>query len=205
MKKRLALFVLSMMVGGCVVYPQATSTDDAGSSNGGSDGGVGSGGGNGGVGGNGPGGQTGIPSGPGDMATMTTTPAPPPPDMAGGTSACIPPGTPTINGNHNQGKACLTCHNGTTAPQFYAAGTIYDGTGAGLPGVTVEINDGKQTVRVVSAASPPGTEGNFYIDKPLGTSLTVRASSCPANRIMPGTASGDCNSCHGPTMRIHVP
>jgi hypothetical protein len=216
MKNRLLVLVL-LTVGGCFpqFYPPATA--DAGSGSGGSGGsgggggstgsgvgGVGSGSGNnGGSGGSGGGG--GIGGSTGDMSTGS---APVAGDMAsptGNPNACIPPGTPTINGNHNQGQACLTCHNGTAAKLFYAAGTIYNGTGTPSPGVTVEINDGTTTVRIVSASSPPGAEGNFWTDTQLGASLKVRASSCPANQVMPGNASGDCNSCHGASNRIHVP
>jgi hypothetical protein len=125
------------------------------------------------------------------------------PDMSADPN-CIPLATPTISGHHNAGTACLGCHNGGGARQFYAAGTVYDATGKGISGVTIEVSDGANTVRVVSATAPAG---NFWIDTPLGPSLKIRASGCPFDRPMAASASGDCNmrGCHDANLRIHVP
>jgi hypothetical protein len=136
---------------------------------------------------------------------------------------CIAAATPTIDGHHNAGQACLQCHDGNTAGanKFTAAGTIYDklalASGAqGLPGVTIEITDANGTkVSVVTASQ--GAPGNFWTDQPLVFPLQVRASQCPANRPMSqalaananNVAAGDGNcartGCHDPNMIMHMP
>jgi hypothetical protein len=124
---------------------------------------------------------------------------------------CIAPGTPSIDGHHNAGMPCLNCHDGNTAGanKFYAAGTLYDAAGNGLPGVTIELtdaNNNKVTVVTASQAQP----GNFWTDQLLTFPVRVRASSCPYDRPMSTQlAQGDGNcarsGCHDPNMRIHVP
>jgi hypothetical protein len=118
-------------------------------------------------------------------------------------SACIALTTSSGDGHHNPGTACLGCHNGGTAPNFAAAGTLYDAVSSGnaIAGATIEIIDGSGTAtRVVT-----GANGNFYTTGPLTGSLTVRASGCPNDMHMTSSATGNCNSCHGATNQIHLP
>ena len=135
---------------------------------------------------------------------------------------CIAKAAPTIDGHHNAGMPCLQCHDGNTAGanKFTAAGTVYDqlslAAGAqGLSGVTIEITDANGTkVSVVTASQ--GAPGNFWTDQPLVFPLTVRASSCPADRPMAdplaaaanvAAGGGNCSrsGCHDSAMIIHVP
>jgi hypothetical protein len=125
---------------------------------------------------------------------------------------CINTATPSLDGHHNAGTACLACHDGNTAPKFTAGGTVYDKLtgGKGIAGVTVELIDAKGTkVSVVSASQ--GAAGNFYTTAALVFPVTVRATQCPADRPMitklAGPTDGDCarSGCHGSTMLIHVP
>jgi hypothetical protein len=125
---------------------------------------------------------------------------------------CINTATPTVDGHHNAGTACLTCHDGNTAPRFTAGGTVYDklSGGKGIAGVTVELIDAKGTkVQVVSASQ--GAAGNFYTTAALVFPVTVRATQCPADRPMvaklAAPADGDCarSGCHASVMPIHVP
>jgi hypothetical protein len=192
---------------GEVVPPQ--SQQQANNGNGGG-GGTGSGSGSG--SGSGPGSGNQPPSSqggsPGSGGSPGTPPTPPPPDLGQpvSTNACIPMAAAGADGMHNAGQACLSCHNGSGATKFYAAGTVYN-AGSGAGGVTVEVTDSLGVkVQMVTAGSPTGAEGNFHTTQALTPPLTVRASSCPADQHMPGTAgSGDCNSCHGSGNQIHLP
>jgi hypothetical protein len=125
---------------------------------------------------------------------------------AGNGATCEQAVTSLPNGNHNAGLACLSCHNGTVAPRWYAAGTLFATTqgGSAISGATIIITDANNTtVKLVTAAN-----GNFYTPQPLVMPLRVKASKCPDTRSMPPMAtSGDCNSCHQATTtgRIHLP
>src|SRR3954468_4908438 len=113
---------------------------------------------------------------------------------------CIAAATPTIDGHHNAGQACLSCHDGNTAGanKFTAAGTLYDklslaAGAAGKSGVTIEITDANGTkVSVVSANL--GAAGNFWTDQPLVFPLKVRASQCPADRPMSASLAANANN-----------
>jgi hypothetical protein len=132
-----------------------------------------------------------------------------PPDM----TDCIPVSAKALDGNHNAGMDCLTCHNGTVdgASQFYVAGTLFSAaTGTtGLAKATIRITDaaGKIIDLVTATDNAPG---NFYIDTPVTFPIHVEASSCPSTMRMPDavqTNGGSCNSCHNNTIQpqIHLP
>jgi hypothetical protein len=139
-------------------------------------------------------------------------------DPDGGTSTpsdptCIKSAPATLDGNHNQGQACLNCHDGSQIAQgarkFVAGGTVFaDATRSkGVGGVTVEITDGANKLTVVTSTTP-GQEGNFYFeDVPLGSTYTVRASNCPSSRPMISKPNGNCNSsgCHDAKLPITFP
>jgi hypothetical protein len=122
-------------------------------------------------------------------------------------SNCIAMTTATTDGHHNPGMACLDCHvSGGAASSFpwTAAGTLYNNAtgGAAIAGATIELVDANnQTVRIVTS-----TNGNFYTLTPLTYPVKARASGCPNDVTMSSPASsGNCNSCHGSTMRVHLP
>ena len=117
------------------------------------------------------------------------------------TITCVDPITTSDDGHHYQGNACLGCHNGTTAVEFTAAGTLYaDAVGAmPLSGFTVSIVDAnKAQIDAVSA-----TNGNFYTSSPITYPATAFVSACPDIVPMPIQLTlGDCNSCHVDGDRI---
>jgi hypothetical protein len=131
-----------------------------------------------------------------DMATGGGTT-----DMA---SNCIALTTALTSGHHNAGAACAGCHNGTGATLWTASGTLY-GTvsgGTAIAGATIVLTDANnQAVSIVTS-----TNGNFYTSTPLTYPVTARASGCPNDVAMVSKASsGDCNSCHNSTLRVHLP
>lgn len=175
--------------------------------NGGADGGGGAGGGGGGgggAGGAGGGGGGGGGAAPADMATTG------PGDMYMDAN-CVAPGTPVIDGHHNAGQDCLSCHNGNVAGanKFFAAGTVFSALtgGTGVSGVNVVITDGagvKHTIVTASLNAP----GNFWLDQPVTLPLKVVATACPWTRPMIASVqNGSCNTagCHVAGNQIHVP
>jgi hypothetical protein len=102
------------------------------------------------------------------------------------------------------GNACLGCHASSQSPKLTLGGTVYSAVtgGSGVSGATVTITDngGKQTKLVT------GSSGNFYTSSAIAFPATVQISKCPDTVAMSTTVtSGDCNSCHGSSMRIHLP
>jgi hypothetical protein len=102
------------------------------------------------------------------------------------------------------GNACLGCHASSQNPKLTLGGTVYSALtgGSGVSGATVTITDnaGKQTKLVT------GSSGNFYTSSAIAFPATVQISKCPDTVAMSATiTSGDCNSCHGSSMRIHLP
>jgi hypothetical protein len=209
----LAVAALAFSMGGClssIIPEHQASTGSDGGTGSGTGAGNGTGGGmmNGTGGGmmNGTGGGDGG-GGAGDMAIANDP-------------NCIAAATPTIDGHHNSGQACLTCHDGNTAGanKFSAAGTVYDiQTTPPQPvtGATIELIDANGTKVTVVTASQ-GAPGNFWTDTPLVFPVTVRASKCPFDRPMPTKlaagatiAQGDGNcaraGCHDANNLIHVP
>ncbi len=124
----------------------------------------------------------------------------------GATTACVPAASPGQSGM-NSGQACLTCHSSggrMSRMPFSAAGTLYaSATGGGtVSGATVTIigSDNKK-VTVVT-----GSDGNFYTDSPIAFPATAQISKCPDTATMSvALSAGDCNSCHGSSMRLHLP
>jgi hypothetical protein len=213
MRRTRSLFVaaLALSVGGCLstIIPehQASTGSDGGMMNG-------TGGGK----GDGTGGGNGNGTGGGNNGNATTAATP---DMAiANDPNCIAAATPTIDGHHNAGLACLTCHDGNTAGanKYSAAGTLYDITTTPpqpVSGATIELVDANGTkVTVVTASS--GAPGNFWTDVALVFPVTVRASKCPFDRPMPTQlaagatiAQGDGNcaraGCHDTNNLMHMP
>ncbi len=208
---------LAFGVGGClstfVPDHHASTSSDGGtaqSTGGGGDPGSGGGGSGGGGGGGSGGGGGGSAS---DMGSPSDGAIPNDPN-------CIQVATPVIDGHHNAGMACLTCHDGNTAGanRFYAAGTVYDiQTTPSKPvtGATIELIDANGTKVTVVTASQ-GAPGNFWTQTPLVFPVQVRASRCPFDRPMPtklaagatpGQSDGNCAraGCHDANNVIHVP
>jgi hypothetical protein len=126
-------------------------------------------------------------------------------DGGGSTSSnCIALAAANGDGHHNPGQACLACHDGTTATKWTAAGTLYSAVsgGAAVAGATIALTDATgATVQIVS-----GTNGNFYTQTALSYPVTARASGCPADVSMVSKSqTGDCNSCHGAQLQVHLP
>jgi hypothetical protein len=142
----------------------------------------------------------GSPSSTHDLAGSNTPAA----DMAQASSNCIAIATPLTNGHHNAGAACAGCHDGTTATLWTASGTLYD-TVAGanaIAGATIVLTDANgQQVSIVTSSN-----GNFYTQSALALPVSARASGCPNDVAMVSKASsGDCNSCHNSSLRVHLP
>jgi hypothetical protein len=124
----------------------------------------------------------------------------------GSAAACIPAASPGSRGM-NTGQACIDCHvAGGRASQlpFTASGTLYDSatSNKAVSGATVTItgNDGKK-VTIVTAS-----DGNFYTNSAIAFPASVQVSKCPDTVVMSDTlTNGNCNSCHGSGMRIHLP
>lgn len=114
---------------------------------------------------------------------------------------CADPVETADDGHHNQGTACLGCHNGATAIEFTLAGTLYadpDGTTPVTGLVVTALDNTGAEVTAVTAAN-----GNFYTSDPVTFPVTLFASACPDVVPMPIiSALGDCNSCHVAGDRI---
>jgi hypothetical protein len=155
-------------------------------------------------------GQDPAPTPADDAGTPPTDDAGPPGD--GGASDlldCIPKSAQVLDGHHNAGQDCLTCHNGTAAPKFYVAGTLFSAAtgGAGVGQATIELTDANNKVIPIVTAAQTAL-GNFWYDQPVAFPVKVRASSCPDTQAMSAQVDqtgGSCNSCHNAQMQIHLP
>lgn len=114
----------------------------------------------------------------------------------------------TANDHHdgvNTGKACLSCHDGSAAPAFAFAGSVYKGTGP-APGVEIRVVDARN--RVVGLVTSDA-DGNFWAhDGSVGTGAMVGIRTASGVTAMHSKiANGDCNSssCHGSSNRIKAP
>jgi hypothetical protein len=104
----------------------------------------------------------------------------------------------------NAGKACLSCHGSSQSPAITLGGTVYSSAtgGSAVSGATVIIREADNTVLNLVT----GTTGNFYTTSTISFPITISVSKCPDTVAMPSTpTSGDCNSCHDSSMRIHIP
>jgi hypothetical protein len=99
-------------------------------------------------------------------------------------------------GEMHPGERCGSCHSGSDAPAFAAAGTVYSDPRAsprdGIEGATVDVTDADG--RKVSLQS--NGLGNFYSQEKLRPPLQVTISKGGVRRSMSDASSGDCNSCH---------
>jgi hypothetical protein len=120
--------------------------------------------------------------------------------------ACVPAATGGPKAM-NPGTACISCHSGANPSAGVAitlGGTIYSGVSSttAVSGATVTITDSKKVVTTLVT----GSTGNFYTNKSISFPAQVAVSKCPDTATMISTvSSGDCNSCHGSTNRIHLP
>ncbi len=91
------------------------------------------------------------------------------------------------------GENCLDCHSSGDVV-FSAAGTVFDGSGNGVSGVTVSITDGTSTTRTTTT----NEVGNFYfrdpLTPPLHPTLTMGTDTVSMSN---GAPNGACNTCHG--------
>jgi hypothetical protein len=147
----------------------------------------------------------GIPAPTGDQPDAGGDPGPGA-DAAPQQADCEPVATVIPAGHHNAGQACLTCHDGNTAdaPLWTVAGTLYDSaTGtAPLPGGTIILTDSVGTTIKLTS----GDNGNFFTSQTVVFPVRATASRCPDTQAMAQPQQvGDCNSCHGPASRIHLP
>jgi hypothetical protein len=84
------------------------------------------------------------------------------------------------------------------------AGTLYSAAtgGTAVSGATVTVTDNNNAVLTLVT----GSTGNFYSSSAVAFPASVSVSKCPDTVNMNAQVnSGDCNSCHGSSMRIHLP
>jgi cytochrome c553 len=94
------------------------------------------------------------------------------------------------------GENCLACHG------FSAAGTVFEPSGAGAGGVTVEFITGANTLRasVVTSGS-----GNFHTNASLPAGFNIRLTRGAATpKVMSAPPSGACNTCHAAGGTGHI-
>jgi hypothetical protein len=104
----------------------------------------------------------------------------------------------------NTGQACLSCHASAVSPNMTVAGTVYTTVSgaAAVSGATVTVTDNNGAVLNLVT----GSTGNFYSTSAVAFPASVSVSKCPDTVAMNSPAgSGDCNSCHASSMRIHLP
>jgi hypothetical protein len=108
--------------------------------------------------------------------------------------------------NHRPGQPCLICHDGTTAPQWSVAGTIYGvlGSSGGLSGATVNLTDANFS----TFAATSNDVGNFWVEAsrwqptyPVKVAVTYRSITATMTTIV--GRDGSCAGCHAnPASRI---
>ena len=123
-----------------------------------------------------------------------------------GGANCVASATPAA-ASMNAGQGCTSCHAGASpggGVLITLGGTVFSAAsgGAAVGGATVVITDSNNVVtRLVT-----GTDGNFYTNSTIAFPAKVAVSKCPSNTPMVSTVtSGNCNSCHGSSMQIHLP
>jgi hypothetical protein len=132
-------------------------------------------------------------------------PVPPKGTKDGGSKgpACMDPSSPPGDGHHNEGKDCLSCHEGMAGASWTVAGTLYGSEGDAVSGATIEVTDANGKVILLVSCD----NGNFYTDEDVAFPVKVRATSCPDNQRMVGAApQGSCNAggCHEDGNRVHL-
>jgi hypothetical protein len=136
--------------------------------------------------------------------------------VVGGGSSNVFTGQPAFatkagpDGNHNAGRDCLSCHDGSgEAPQFTFAGTLYNGSGTAVAGAEIRVVDAAgKAVSVYSA-----TDGNFYQKGSSTFAAPGHAgarNAATTNLMVSQVTNGGCNSCHCTgssctTAPLHVP
>lgn len=119
----------------------------------------------------------------------------------GGTTSNVFTGQPAFasrpgpNGNHNTGRDCLSCHDGSgEADQFTFAGTLYDGSGNPVAGAEVRVVDAKGNGTSVYTA----TDGNFYSKGGFfaAPGHAGARNGSTTDLMVSGVTNGGCNSCH---------
>jgi hypothetical protein len=108
-------------------------------------------------------------------------------------AACVPDPGPTMN----PGEDCLSCHDGSDALRWTAAGTVYRTTDAnpddGVSGVSVHIFDAAG--RTITLRS--NEAGNFYTREHLTFPIGAAIEKDGVRHEMPQTVEyGGCNRCH---------
>lgn len=104
------------------------------------------------------------------------------------------------------GDNCMTCHNGSKAPKWTVAGTVYssptDSALMGVDGVQVVITDaaGKKLTLTTNAA------GNFYsrdsVTFPISAEVTRNGKTQKMSQTVP---TGACSSCHNQPAISNAP
>lgn len=131
-------------------------------------------------------------------------------------SDCIAKSATVVDGHHNPGQDCLTCHGpnpAAGAPQFLVAGTLFNAVGGttGVAQATIRLTDGAGKHLDLTTASSAGSIGNFFVEvgnaQGLTPPFTVEASSCPNTQRMSAqvtAANLSCNNCHNGTKQAHI-
>ena len=101
---------------------------------------------------------------------------------------------------HRPGQPCLECHDGSIAPEFSVAGTIFERADSLLPAVGA-------TVTLRSSDGSPGftqatnSVGNFYITAgeyrpayPMRVSVSYQGTD--VKMVSPIGRAGSCATCH---------
>ena len=111
--------------------------------------------------------------------------------------ACAACGVPDGNPQMQAGNDCMSCHNGTLARAWTAAGTLYadpqSGQDGGVSGAQVFIQDaaGQSFTLTTNGA------GNFYTAEQLKFPIKVQAELNGRRMAMVSSPpSGSCNTCH---------
>src|SRR6266545_3548334 len=120
---------------------------------------------------------------------------------------CADP-TSAVDGHHDSGLPCRTCHDGSmaAAPTFTLGGTLYNkragAAGDEVGGLVVTAIDADGT----RIDMPSGTNGNFWTEQAVAFPLMVTyVSSCPdVAPMMTVVSDGNCNAngCHGAGARV---
>jgi hypothetical protein len=117
-------------------------------------------------------------------------------------AACVPDPGPTMN----PGEDCLTCHDGSGAPRWTAAGTVYRTIDAnpddGVAGVSIHLTDASG--RTITLRS--NEAGNFYTRERLTFPIGAAIEQDGVRQEMPHIVEyGGCNRCHAQPPQEDAP